>query len=205
MAAALRIEQPKQVFVEGNDEVRLFGALAGHLGISDIQVNQYRGRDNLRSFLRTFTALSGFASVNSLAVVADANSDRNATEQRIRDALSAAGFPSPRRPLEVLAQDNMRVCYLVVPHDAASGMIEDVCLDSVQADPAIDCVDGYFECIRQTDLPGPKKVRLAKARLHAFLASREEAHLRLGEAADAGIWDFGADAFRPLKGLLQRL
>ena len=205
MAAALRIEQPKQLLVEGNDDVRLFRALAKHLGISDIQVNQYKGKYNLRIFLRTFTALSGFASVNSLAVVADANSNRNATEQRIRGALSAAGLPSPRGPLEVLAHGDLRVCYLVVPHDAASGMIEDVCLESVQVDPAIDCVEQYFECIRQTNLPGPKKVRMAKARLHAFLASREEPHLRLGEAADAGIWDFGADAFRPLKGLLKLL
>ena len=205
MAVALRIEQPKQLLVEGNDDVCLFRALATHLGIADIQVNQYGGRDNLRPFLRTFSALAEFASVKALAVVADANSNRNATEQRIRGALSAAGLPSPRRPLEVLARGDLRVCYLVVPHDAASGMIEDVCLESVQVDPAIDCVEQYFECIRQTNLPGPKKVRMAKARLHAFLASREEPHLRLGEAADQGIWDFGADAFRPLKGLLKLL
>ena len=57
MAAALQIEQPKQVLVEGNDDVRLFRALAKHLGISDIQVNQYGGRDNLRSFLRAFRVL----------------------------------------------------------------------------------------------------------------------------------------------------
>lgn len=205
MAAALQIEQPKQVLVEGNDDVRLFRALAKHLGISDIQVNQYGGRDNLRPFIRTFGVLPEFANVKALAIVADANSDRNATEQRIRGALSAVGLPGPRRPLEVLAQDNMRVCYLVVPHEAESGMIEDVCLASVQADPAIDCVERYFECIKQTNVGGPREVWLAKARLHAFLASRERPDLRLGEAADNGIWDFGADAFRPLKDLLQLL
>ena len=205
MAVALRIEQPKQLLVEGNDEVRIFGALAKHLGIADIQINQYGGRDNLRPFLRTFSALDEFASVKALAVVADANSDRNATEQRIRGALSDAGLPSPRRPLEVFAPGSMRVCYLVVPHEAESGMIENVCLDSVQADPAIDCVDQYFECIEQTNVRGPREVWRAKARLHAFLASRERPDLRLGEAADAGIWDFGADAFSPLKELLKLL
>ena len=205
MAAALRIEQPKQVFVEGNDEVRLFGALARHLGISGVQVNQYRGRDNLRPLLKALPLLDGFENINSLAVVADVNSNRNGTEQRIRAALSAANLPSPRRSLEVLVQDNMRVCYLVVPHGAESGMIEDVCLASVQADLAIDCVERYFECIEQTNVRGPREVWLAKARLHAFLASRERPDLRLGEAADAGIWDFGADAFRPLKDLLQLL
>ena len=201
----LRIERPKQVLVEGNDEVRLFMALAKHLEIPDIQVIQYKSNHNLRTFLRTFTALSGFATVNSLAVVADANSNRNGTEQRIRGALSAAGLPSSSEPLEVVTQDSVRVCYLVVPHEAESGMIEDVCLDSVQADPAIDCVKQYFECIEQTNVQGPKEVWLAKARLHAFLASQECPDLRLGEAADAGIWDFGADAFGPLKDLLELL
>ena len=180
-------------------------ALVRHLGISDIQVIQYKSKYNLRTFLRTFTALSGFASVKSLAVVADVNSNRNGAEDRIRDALSAVNLPSPREPLKLLSQDNMRVCYLVVPHEAESGMIEDVCLDSVQADPAIDCVDQYFECIKQTNVRGPREVWLAKARLHAFLASRERPDLRLGEAADAGIWDFEADAFRPLKTLLELL
>ncbi len=201
----LRIERPKQVLVEGNDEVRLFGALVRHLGISDIQVSQYKSKYNLRAFLRTFTALSGFASVKSLAVVADVNSNRNGAEDRIRGALSAVGLPIPRRPLEVLTQDKVRVCYLVVPHEAESGMIEDVCLESVESDPAIDCVDGYFECIEQTNVDGPREVWLAKARLHAFLASRERPDLRLGEAADAGIWDFEADSFRPLKTLLELL
>ena len=201
----LHIERPKQVLVEGNDEVRLFRKLARQWNITDIQINPYGGSPKLRPYLRAFLSLDGAENIESLAVVADADSDRNAAVRRVRGALSAANLPSPCRALEVLAQDNMRVCYLVVPHDAESGMIEDVCLDSVQADPAIECVDGYFECIRQTDLPGPKKVRMAKARLHAFLASREEPHLRLGEAADAGIWDFGADVFRPLKTLLELL
>ena len=200
----LHIERPKQVLVEGNDEVRLFGALAQHLGISDIQVNQYKGRGNLRSFLKALPLLDGFENINSLAVVADANSDRNGAEQRIRDALSAADLPSPRRPLQALPQGSLRVCYLVVPHEAESGMIEDVCLDSVESDPATDCVDRYFECLKQANRV-PKEVRMAKARLHAFLASREEPHLRLGEAADNGIWDFEADVFHPLKTLLELL
>ena len=201
----LHIERPKQVLVEGNDEVRLLGALAQHLGISDVQINQYRGRGNLRPFLKALPLLDGFENINSLAVVADANSNRNGTEQRIRGALSAAGLPSPRRPLQAPPQGSLRVFYLVVPHEAEGGMIEDVCLESVRTDPAIDCVARYFDCIEQTSVGGPRAVWLAKARLHVFLASRERPDLRLGEAAEAGIWDFEAEVFRPLKDLLALL
>ena len=204
MATASRIEQPKQVLVEGDDEVRLFEALAKNLGLSNVQISGYGGKYGLRGFLEVFRSQDGFEKISSIAIVADVNSNRNGAEDRIRGALSAADLPSPRRPLEVLTQDNVRVCYLVVPHDEQSGMIEDICLESVKCDPAIGCVDRYFDCLKETNRV-PKEVRMSKARLHAFLASREEPHLRLGEAADKGIWDFEADAFRPLKDLLELL
>ena len=84
-------------------------------------------------------------------------------------------------------------------------MLEDVCLESVKSDPAMECVDRYFECISQADIQGPRKVWMSKARVHAFLASRERPNLRLGEAAESGLWAFDTDAFGPLKELLNIL
>lgn len=84
-------------------------------------------------------------------------------------------------------------------------MIEDVCLDSVKTDPAMECVDLYFECISQAEMQGPREVWMSKARVHAFLASRDRPDLRLGEAAEKGIWEFDTDAFLPLKDLLSIL
>ena len=97
------------------------------------------------------------------------------------------------------------MAYLVVPHDRESGVIEDVCLDSVSEDPAMVCIDRYFECIEESDTPGPRQVWMSKARTHAFLASRERPNLRIGEAADRGIWQFEHAAFNPLKDLLRLL
>jgi len=100
----------------------------------------------------------------------------------------------------------LKVAYLVIPHDVEGTMIEDVCLDSVKTDSAIECVDRYFECISQAaDIQGPREVWMSKARVHAFLASRDRPDLRLGEAAEKGIWEFDTDAFQPLKDLLNIL
>ena len=69
----------------------------------------------------------------------------------------------------------------------------------------MECIDRYFECIEESDTTGPRQVWQSKARLHAFLASRDRPDLRIGEAADRGIWQLDSEAFTPLKDLLQLL
>ena len=205
MPPSLEIAEPKQLIVEGNDDVRIFRSLRSHLNISNVEIRPYGGVDNMRTFLRTLSALPDFRYVRSLAIVADANSDRDRRERRIRGALSDMGLPTPASALEIASDGQLRIAYLVVPHNRDSGMIEDVCLDSVSDDPAMECIDRYLECIEESDTPGPRLAWMPKARAHAFLASRDRPDLRIGEAADRGIWRFERKAFEPLKDLLMRL
>ena len=198
-------EEPKQVIVEGNDDVRLFRSLASHLNILNVEVRQYGGSGNLRPFLRTLVTSPGFTGIRSLAVVADANSSRDSRVQSIQSALSNAELPAPTTPLEIASDGRIQVAYLVVPHNRETGIIEDVCLDSVKIDPVMECVDRYFECIERSGASGPREPSAPKARLHAFLASRDRPDLRLGEAAEAGIWQFEDDAFGPLRQLLKMI
>ena len=199
------IEQPKQLIVEGNDEVRLFSALRRHLSISDLQVHPCDGYQKLKRFLRTFTADSNFHQVESLAVVADANSNRDGRQQSIRDALSNAELPVPSEPLQFASQGGVKVSYLVIPHNTEGTMLEDVCLASVSSDPAMKCVNEYFECLTREGASTPRNVRMSKARVHAFLASRDDPALRIGEAADSGIWKFNDESFRSMRELLKAL
>lgn len=205
MPPNLEIGEPKQLIVEGNDDARILRSLGSHMNISHVEIRPCGGIDNMRTFLRTLRALPEFRFVHSLAIVADANSDRNRRERRIRSALSDMGLPTPASPLEIASDDQLRVAYLVVPHNRNTGMIEDICLDSVRDDPAMECIDHYFDCIEQSDTPGPQQAWMPKARAHAFLASRDRPDLRIGEAADRGMWRFEREAFEPLKDLLKML
>lgn len=197
------IEQPKQLIVEGNDEVRLFSALGKH--ISDLQVQQCGGYSNLRRFLRTFTADPNFLEVESLAIVADADTNRSGRQQSIQDALTNSGLPAPSAPLQFASHGGIRTAYLVIPHNTEGTMLEDVCLASVSTDTAMKCVDEYFECLDRKGASTPRDVHLSKAKVHAFLASRDDPALRTGEAADRGIWQFDDDAFRPMRELIAML
>ena len=201
----IQINQPKQVLVEGYEEVRVFTRLASDLGLTNVQCHPYQGKPQLREFLRTFVALSDFARVSSLAVVADADFDVGATRDSILGALDNVGLPQPTDPLSEVSSGNLKVSYLILPHSRAQGMLEDVCLESVMSDPVMECIDQFINCVKEKRENWPRREAQAKARVHAYLASLDRPDLRLGEAAARGIWNFTSPAFDPLKELLTKL
>lgn len=197
------IEKPKLLLVEGIDEVRLFEALAKDIGAEDVQIRAYQGKDNLRRFLGVLPKISGYSELESIGVTRDADKNGDKAAKKVRDALGATGFPVPDSPLESAYDGRISVRYLIIPPNSKTGALEDVCLASVAEDPAMACVESYFGCVEQSALDGPKAKWMSKAKVHAFLSSREDPALRLGEAAERGVWPFDAPAFDPLKSVLR--
>ena len=208
MAPTVRYEiaHPKQVFVEGNDEIRIFGALLRHMNLTDVQIQSLDGIGNLRPSLSILTGLDEFRQVRSLAVVVDANSNRAARRDQIRNALANAGLPTPSAPLQMESAGELSVAYLIVPHDGQGTMIEDVCLESVRTDPAMRCVDDYFNCLDRNGISPPEGDWSPKSRAMAFLASRGgRTDPRLGVSAEQGVWPLDDGAFAPFRNLLTML
>ncbi len=195
------VEKQKQLVVEGNDMRVFFRALLNHLHLDDIQIQNSRGVTELRPFLRALSNVHGFHQVDVLAVVRDADNSPSSAFQSVADALQCVGFARPTEPLRLVG-DRPKVAALILPDSETSGMLEDLCLRSVQADPRMECLDGYFDCIEKADcLPS----NVAKARAHAFLASCRKPGLRVGEAAKAGYWPLDNPAFDPVKTFLHAL
>ena len=199
---AWRIEKPKLLLVEGIDEVRLFEALAKDIGAEDVQIRDYQGKGNIRRFLGVLPQIPGYSELESIGVTRDADENGDKAAESVRDALGAAALPVPNSPLESANDGRIAVRYLIIPH-GETGALEVVCLASVAEDPAMTCVQSYFDCIERSALDGPREKWMVKARVHAFLSSRENPALRLGEAAERGVWSFAAPAFDPLKSVLR--
>lgn len=196
------IKQAKLLVVEGSDDARLFDALITHIGVSGIQVVNAQGKNNIRQTLSVIRQATNFSAVASIGVVRDADASAARALQSVRDALRDANLPSPDEPLS-LAGTDIRVAALIAPHGKPSGAIEDVCLESVAGDAAMGCVQDFLNCIRNSAIEQPNN--LLKAEAQAFLASRKKPGLRLGEAAEAGYWDFDHTSFDPFKRLLRML
>jgi hypothetical protein len=84
----------------------------------------------------------------------------------------------------------------IMPSNADTGALEDLCLSALEGDPAMRCVSDFIQCVQQAVDNTPENP--AKARIHAFLSSREDPELRLGEAAQRGYLPWGAAAFEQL-------
>jgi hypothetical protein len=98
---------------------------------------------------------------------------------------------------------NPQVAVMILPDHSTPGMLEDLCLRAVSEDPAMHCVENYFDCLQVQGLQAPNA--RAKAHVQTFLASRDSPGLRLGEAAEAGYWPWGHEVFSPVKEFLSRL
>jgi len=213
-ASKPQITKPKLVIVEGRDEELLVGAvLQVHVRREDVQVLPIGSKTLLRNNLEMLVADPRYPRVDALAVIRDADHPKDDTMApgdaapaawaSVRDSLRNAGIPVPEQH-GAFCDGPPRVAIFIMPDGTSDGMLEDLCLRSVAADPALACVDRYFSCLSEINM-APRVVARAKARLHVFLASRPEPDRRLGEAAKAGYFPWGDAAFATLVELLRAL
>nr|VFJ75877.1 MAG: hypothetical protein BECKFW1821C_GA0114237_10926 [Candidatus Kentron sp. FW] len=97
---------------------------------------------------------------------------------------------------------NIRIGIFIMPNNADAGMLEDLCLESVQAEPAFECVEQYMECL--SALPGSIG-NPSKAKVQAYLAAREDIANSLGIGARKGYWNLDHGCFGDIKRFLRML
>lgn len=193
----------KQLLVEGRDGVAFFAALLNQLGQREIQIQNFGGITELRPFLKALRNEPGFEEiVTSLGVIRDAETNPQGAFQSVRDALRASGLPASEKP-EVVESGSPQTVVLILPNASTPGMLETLCLESVANEPAINCVDHYFDCLNQQTGFSPNNV--FKARLHAFLSAKPKPGLRVGDAASAGYFPWDHPAFDHIKQFLLNL
>lgn len=200
---SIEITRPTVLLVEGKDDKLFFEAFINNQELQNIQTLDIGGKTRLRQNLKVLKKTPKFSEiVISLGVVRDANTDPTAAFQSVRDALQSVNLPAPERPL-VPVGDSPRVTVMILPEEGAHGMLEDLCLKAVARDPAIVCVEQYFQCLQQQGLSLSHNT--SKAKVQAFLASRPEEGKRLGEAAQAGYWPWNNEAFLHVRNFLQQM
>ena len=196
------VNQPRQLFVEGREEVLLFDAFLRELRITDVQIQNCRGKDNLGPILLEIVDTPDFHLLDSIGIVRDADNSAPSALQSVQGSLQRAGLAVPNDYV-IPAAGPPQVSVFIMPDNAGSGALEHLCLSALADDPAMPCVDDFLRCLdgRVPMLPRDED----KARIHAFLASREDPELRLGEAAQRGYISWGHPAFDQLAGYLRTL
>lgn len=195
------ITKHKLLIVEGTDEQNFFMAFLRHLAFDDIQVMNMRGKSKIRAKLRALTLAPNFSDVTSLGIIRDADDDPSGAFQSVCDALRGAGLVAPTRQLS-FTRSNPKTGIMVLPQPGRKGMLEDVCLNSINDTKEMDCIIKYLDCIKKHT--GTLPSNISKSKIHSFLATKEPG-LRLGEAAQRGVWIWDNPAFKQMKKFLDLL
>jgi hypothetical protein len=205
-----KVEKSHLLVVEGNDEKNFFEAMLRLSTVSGFQVMDIGGKDKLRAELRAINNEGGFDNAKTIGIVRDGDGNNRGAFDSVCSALKSVNLPFPTRPLE-LCEGEPRISIMIMPpEDVESGqMLEDLCLAAVADNPntrtAMYCVDEYFSCLGEQADIAHKLNALPKARLHAFLASRPDPDLRLGEAAQRGYIPLDSPVFEPVVNFLRQL
>ena len=183
---------------------RVREAILARLNPSVVEIKDFGGNENLRNFLMAFWSMPrARTAVNSIGIIRDAESDAQAAFASAQGAVRDLGLVPPESPLQV-TDGSPKVGILILPPERPKGILENLCLDSVKDDPAMPCVQEYLECL-QEKIPHWPSGNLKKAHVHAFLASRPEPGMKLGEGARLGYWNWNHTAFRPIERFIRDL
>jgi hypothetical protein len=197
------ITYSKLLIVEGYDPFEFFLAFIRYLGLSNqVEIRNFGGIAELPPYLRTLTATPGFDRVTSLGIVRDAEIDALTAFASVRESLAQANLTAPHAPNEV-ADGTPSVSVFILPDNANPGSLESLCLQSVSDDPALPCIEEYFACIQNQGLPLP--ANMAKAKVQAFLSSRQTHVIWLGMASHRNHWPWDSPVFDSTKGFLRAL
>ena len=203
-----RIEKPKQLLVEGRDAEEFFEALLRDMNsLEEIQIQNFGGINELPSFLRSIQIAPGpdgtlVSDIVSMGIIRDAEGPPEDAFKSVCSALSNTGLDTPNQP-EIFDGNSPRVGVLILPDAVTKGMLEDLCLRSVEGHPAMQCIDEYFDCLESQTDSMPRNI--SKAKVQAFLASMPEQVLHLGLAAHKGYWPWDNSAFDHIKRFLSSL
>jgi hypothetical protein len=197
----IEITEPILLMVEGSGDELFFKALLKYHGLQNVQIINAGGKDAIGPKLEALTSSPQFrTTVISLGVVRDADTDTDLAFKCVTDALESANLPVPESAL-VPKGDNPQVTVMILPGGGKHGMLEDLCLKSVESDPAMFCVKQYCQCLQQKCPSLPKNT--SKAKVQVFLASRKEVEKGLGVAARDGCWPFHDAAFDEVKRFIE--
>ncbi len=196
------IQHRKILAVEGSDEVNFFKALLEYMEITDFEVIEVGGKDKFKDRLPALVIRTGFDEVESLAIIRDADKDASGAFESIRDVLKKTGLNPPNQ-VNRFSNTEPRVGIFIMPGNSDEGMLEDLCLKTVEGHPVMRCVDAFINCVLNLDIEKPNNI--AKAKTQTFLAAMPKIANCVGIGAKKGYWKFCSSELSNLKSFVNNL
>ncbi len=128
-----KIESDVQLLVEGKDSEGFFNALIGHLGITNVQIQDFGGVTDLRNFLRAFVNGPDFSRVTSIGIVRDAESCSRGAFESVQGSLKGVELPVPQVARQLVG-DRPAIAVMILPSENRAGMLETLLNETLRGD-----------------------------------------------------------------------
>jgi len=228
MEPKTRLLAKRMLALEGKDECNFFQALLKHLKIESIQVTPNEdkldknpdvsfskttvqlidigGKDRFKEAFEALTILEGFDAIQVFGFIRDA--EANPADSAFASICNSIKnyLPVPAEPGKINKDDRPIVGIFIMPDNAGIGMLENLCLKTIEMLPQYACVDAFVSCLSQ-HLPPEEKAAFnePKSRVLSYLATRAPIAHSLGVAALKGFWDFENHSLNNLNAFLNDL
>ena len=114
-------------------------------------------------------------------------------------------FPIPEIG-EVKSENGLSCGIFIMPDNRASGMLENLCLDSVKANPLYEKAEVYVENAESLLLESDrKKYNKPKAMVQTYLAGQPKIVNTLANAAKKNMWDYSNPVFADIVAFIKKL
>jgi hypothetical protein len=196
---------------EGRDDEQFLFRMLDHLHIRDVDIRRYDGKLRLPTLLLGLRDSTDFESVRALGVLRDADDHAGNAFRSVADRLRRLDLPSPRQAAQLSTGrcgiDGVvrTVGVFILPGDDRSGELEDLCLQAIAGDAALDCAQEFLDCVQLRTGTACLDSDRSKARLNAWLSSRRNPSLRIGTAMATRDLPADSPAFDSIKRFLTDL
>jgi len=149
--------------------------------------------------------LPGFLDITHFAIIRDKDEDsyKSAFDSIVDILCRKMIFQDVPNMHGVWASGPPQIGIFIMPGKTIKGeSLEDLCLKTVEEEPAMKCVDEFSSCASSLKVP-PKN--LSKAKAQVFLAAQHELASSVGIGAEKGYWDLESSVLKELKEFLSHL
>ncbi|MGZ4161078.1 MAG: DUF3226 domain-containing protein [Neobacillus sp.] len=102
----------------------------------------------------------------------------------------------------MVIETTIKAGIFIMPGSKSQGMLENLCLKTVETDARLKCVDAFLACVARCS-ESPRNPH--KARAQAYLASMPDSVTSVGLGALKGFWDMSSSELDELKSFLLQL
>jgi hypothetical protein len=203
----ITVEKTKLLLVEGTDDKDFFIVLLNQLQMreSDIQIIPVNGKEKFIPLLQLISKVEGFSALTHLGLVRDADNNAQSAFDSLANSVKKVGLMPPTKG-DTFRMDKtgVSVGIFIMPKKFEEGMLEDLCLASVQESEVMPCINRLVECLKETLPKEQQPKNFSKMKAHAFLAAMPEMVNTIGLGARKGYWDFNAACMKDIKDFLKQ-